>query len=147
MSLHASPRIFIWSTTESTLTFTTARTLSLRSSRRLTPSSKRGSGNSRTSSILVAIEQNEIQISTQGFSCVVPGMEESCCANGSEFATSLPVPGCCARGTAKRLREMALIGETCLDRDKRNGFLAMQEKFLCAFNPGVNKPLIRRHSG
>ena len=42
----------------------------------------------------------------------------------SEFATSLPVFGCCARGTAKRLREMALVGETGLDRDKRNGFLA-----------------------
>jgi len=40
----------------------------------------------------------------------------------SEFATSLPVFGCCARGTAKRLREMALVGETCLERDKRNGF-------------------------
>ena len=43
----------------------------------------------------------------------------------SEFATSLPVFGCCARGTAKRLREMALVGETCLEGDKRNGFLAM----------------------
>ena len=42
----------------------------------------------------------------------------------SEFATSLPVFGCCARGTAKRLREMALVGETCLERDKRNGFPA-----------------------
>lgn len=42
----------------------------------------------------------------------------------SEVATSLPVFGCCARGTAKRLREMALVGETCLERDKRNGFLA-----------------------
>src|SRR5437867_5148515 len=65
----------------------------------------------------------------------------------SKFATSLPFLGCCARGTAKRLREMALIGETCLDRDKRNRFLAMQEKFLCAFNPGVKGPLIRRHAG
>src|SRR6266478_6984309 len=42
----------------------------------------------------------------------------------SEFASSLPVFGCCARGTAKRLREMALVGETCLERDKRNGFPA-----------------------
>ena len=42
----------------------------------------------------------------------------------SEFATSLPVFGCCARGTAKRLREMALVGETCSERDKRNGFPA-----------------------
>ena len=42
----------------------------------------------------------------------------------SEFATSLPVFGCCARGTAKRLREMALVGETRLERDKRNGFPA-----------------------
>ena len=41
-----------------------------------------------------------------------------------EFANSLPVFGCCARGAAKRLREMALVGETCLERDKRNGFLA-----------------------
>ena len=44
----------------------------------------------------------------------------------SEFPASLPVFGCCSRGTAKRLREMALVGETCLDRDKRNGFLAKQ---------------------
>jgi len=42
----------------------------------------------------------------------------------SESATSLPVFGCRARGTAKRLREMALVGETCLERDKGNGFLA-----------------------
>lgn len=42
----------------------------------------------------------------------------------SEFATSLPVFGCCARGTAKRLRKMALVGETCLECDKRNRFLA-----------------------
>jgi hypothetical protein len=34
--------------------------------------------------------------------------------------------GCCAGGTSKRLREMALVSETCLDRDKRNGFLAKQ---------------------
>jgi hypothetical protein len=44
----------------------------------------------------------------------------------SELAISLPVFGCCARGTAKRLREMALVRETCLDRNKRNGFLAKQ---------------------
>jgi len=42
----------------------------------------------------------------------------------SKFATSLPVFGCCARGTAKRLREMALVGKTCLERDTRNGFAA-----------------------
>ena len=42
----------------------------------------------------------------------------------SEVATSLPVFGWCAHGTAKRLREMALVGETCLERDKRNGFPA-----------------------
>ena len=43
---------------------------------------------------------------------------------GAEFANSLPVFGCCARSTAKRLCEMALVGETCLEGDKRNGFLA-----------------------
>ena len=40
----------------------------------------------------------------------------------SEFATSLPFFGRCARGTAKHLREMALVGETCLERDKRDWF-------------------------
>ena len=42
----------------------------------------------------------------------------------SAFAISLPVFGCSARGTAKRLREMALVGETRLERDKGNGFTA-----------------------
>jgi hypothetical protein len=41
-----------------------------------------------------------------------------------KFATSLPVFGCCARGTSKRLREMALVGKTCLERDTRNGLAA-----------------------
>jgi hypothetical protein len=35
----------------------------------------------------------------------------------SKFATSLPVFRCCARGTAKRLREMALVGS---DRERRS---------------------------
>ena len=42
----------------------------------------------------------------------------------SEFATSQPFFGCYACGTAKRLGKMALVSESCLERDKRNGFLA-----------------------
>jgi hypothetical protein len=42
----------------------------------------------------------------------------------SEFPPSLPVFGCFSRGTAKRFREVALVSETCLDRDSRNRFLA-----------------------
>ena len=64
----------------------------------------------------------------------------------SQFASSLPVFGCCARGSAKRLREMALVGETCLQRDIRNGFLAKQQKFLCPLDPDVERPFIWRHA-
>jgi hypothetical protein len=42
----------------------------------------------------------------------------------SEFPLSLPVFGCCSRGTAECFRKVALVSETCLDRDSRNRFLA-----------------------
>ena len=41
-----------------------------------------------------------------------------------ELPSALPVFGRYPGGTAKRLREMALVGETRLERNKRNGFLA-----------------------